>query len=309
MRPTEDVNETSVCAVAVAYGADRDGLSALVASVLPQVDALVVVDNGGTSRLPRWLSGLDPGGKVHILEQATNIGLASAQNLGIGWARAHACTHVLLLDQDSVAGESMVATLLRGLSDLQCSGRRVAAVGPRFHDQREAREAPFVRVRFPRSRKMWCASEPYVRCDFLIASGALIPITVLDDVGSMDADLFIDNVDLEWSFRARSCGYELFGVCDAHLDHRLGDDRKSVLFGVGKVVVHSPIRLYYIMRNRVLLYRMSWTPRLWVAQDVIRIPAKFLEFSVLVPPRSQNVPMMLRGLADGVRGRRGPMRR
>jgi len=125
----------------------------------------------------------------------------------------------------------------------------------------------------------------------------------------MDSDLFIDNVDLEWSFRARSRGYKLFGVCGAHLNHRLGDDRKSILFGLGRIVIHSPIRLYFIMRNRVLLYRMSWTPRLWIAQDVIRVPVKFFQFAVLVPPRLHNVTMMLRGLADGVRGRRGPVTR
>jgi len=184
MRPAEGADGTSVCAIAVSYRPDRDRLSTLVASVLPQVDAMVIVNNDSSRGVSTWLRDSHGGAKVHVLEQPTNVGLASAQNIGIDWARAHACTHVLLLDQDSVAGEGMVAALVGGLVDLQRSGHRVAAVGPRFHDQREDREAPFVRVAFPKSQKVWCTAEPYVRCDFLIASGALIPIATLDDVAT-----------------------------------------------------------------------------------------------------------------------------
>jgi rhamnosyltransferase len=183
----------------------------------------------------------------------------------------------------------------------------VAAVGPRFRDPREDRDAPFVRVAFPMSEKLWCDGEPYVRCDFLIGSGALIPLAVIDDVGPLDADLFIDNVDMEWSFRARAGGYELYGVCAATMGHRLGDARRSVLLGLLQVITHSPDRLYYIMRNRVLLYRMRSTPRAWIAQDILRVPIKFLLFAVLIGPRRRNVPMMVSGLADGLRGRRGPL--
>jgi rhamnosyltransferase len=80
-----------------------------------------------------------------------------------------------------------------------------------------------------------------------------------------------------------------------------------VLFGAGQVVTHSPVRLYYIMRNRVLLYRSRATPRVWVAQDVIRVPVKFFLFAALIGPRRRNVAMMVHGLTDGLRGRRGAL--
>jgi rhamnosyltransferase len=213
---------------------------------------------------------------------------------------------VLVLDHDSVAAPDMVARLLAAETELAHTAR-VAAVGPVFRDPRERAAAPFVRVAFPRSTKVWCdGSSPYVRCDFLISSGSLIRLDVLDDVGVMDDGLFIDNVDMEWSFRARSKGYALYGVCDAAMQHELGDARVAVLGGRAEVVRHGPQRLYFIMRNRVELYRRSYTPRVWVAQDVIRIPVKFVIFAVLVGPRARNVRYMLRGLIDGVRRRSGP---
>ena len=291
----------SVCAVVVTYRPDVDALRAALAAVRPQVQALVVVDNASPGILPALV---DTG--AVLLAQATNVGLARAQNIGIEWARQHACSHVLILDQDSVPGPGMVDALLdawqrRSVTD------RVGAVGPRFRDSREQRDAPFVKVAFPMSRKLWCdANTREVECDFLISSGALIPLAVIDDVGEMDDGLFIDNVDLEWSFRARWRGYNLYGVCAATMEHHLGDERRPVLGGLHQVVTHGPVRLYFIMRNRVTLYRRRHTPRVWIAQDLPRVVAKFLIFSVLVGPRGDNVRFMLRGLMDGIRGRTGP---
>jgi rhamnosyltransferase len=297
----------SVCAVAVTYGPDRDALRSLAAAVRPQVDAFVVVDNHSD---PALLD--DVRADATVLTQPVNVGLAAAQNIGIAWASAHGYSHVLLLDQDSEPAPGMVAALVDALTHLTKDGHPVAAVGPTFFDPREGSDAPFVRVAFPVSEKIQPATlagaeQPYVRCDFLISSGTLIALEVLAAVGAMDASLFIDNVDLEWSFRARSHGYELYGVTAARLNHHLGSDRKPILFGARRIVTHPPIRLYYIMRNRSLLYRMRATPRVWIAQDLLRVPVKFFLFAVLVGPRRQNITMMVRGLSDGALGRRGPI--
>jgi rhamnosyltransferase len=295
-------SDPSVCAVAVTYRPEREALNTLAEATRPQVQDLLVVDNGSAPELTAGLGEL-----VTVLRQPAYLGLAAAQNIGISWARSHGHSHVLLLDQDSEPAPDMVASLLKAETDLLRDGRPVAAVGPTFFDPREGRDAPFIRVAFPVSEKIYSGAQPYVKCDFLISSGALISLDLLDAVGAMRADFFIDNVDLEWSFRVRSKGYELYGVSAARMDHRLGDERRPILFGLRRIVRHSPIRLYYIMRNRTLLYRMRATPRVWTAQDVIRLPIKFVLFAVLVGPRRENAAMMLRGLRDGlILGRSGP---
>jgi len=278
-------------------------LFALVDAVTPQVGAVVVIDNASVGVWQRALNQTMP--DVALLRQPCNVGLAVAQNAGIDWARAYGYSHVLLLDQDSEPGEGMVAALLAALQMLSIDNK-VGAVGPRFHDQREDRDAPFVRIGFPRSQKLWCESDTQsIACDFLISSGALIPIAVLDQVGAMDAGLFIDNVDMEWSFRARAKGYALYGVCSATMHHHLGDDRRVLPFGVGKIVVHGPSRLYYMMRNRLRLYGMRHTPLVWTAQDIPRVLVKLFLFGVLIGPRLRNLRFMLRGLWDGLLGRQG----
>lgn len=300
-----DYSPASVCAVVVTYQPELTALRALIAAVKDQVGAIVVIDNASGGN---WQQGLGAellarGGAV--LAQSHNEGLAAAQNIGIAWGRARGFQHVLLLDQDSEPGKGMVAALLAATRELSATAR-VGAVGSRFHDPREARAAPFVRIGFPLNRKVWCeGTTQKVACDFLISSGTLIPMTVLDQVGGMAAGLFIDNVDLEWCFRARARGYALYGVCAATLRHRLGDDRRRVPLVAGGLVVHSPRRLYYMMRNRLVLYRMPHTPRAWIAQDVPRVLAKLFLFGVIVSPRGLNLRFMLRGLWDGARGHDG----
>jgi rhamnosyltransferase len=295
---------TNVCAVIVSYHPEPNAISSLLDKMAVQVGAVVLVDNASEGDWhPVLAESLSRRGGV-LLAQPHNLGLAAAQNIGIDWARSNGFRYVLLLDQDSEPGAGMVASLVQALQALVTN--QVAAVGPRFHDLREDRDAPFVRIGFPLNRKLWCASDTQqVACDFLISSGTLIPLEVLDRVGSMDEGLFIDNVDLEWGFRARAKGYALYGVCAATMHHRLGDDRRALPFGIGQIVVHGPLRLYYMMRNRLLLYRMPHTPVAWVAQDVPRVLAKLFLFGVLIGPRLRNLRCMLRGLRDGLHGQRG----
>ena len=295
----------TVCAVIVSYHPEPAALLSLVNGLVPEVGAVVVVDNASEGRWQQPLGEKMSAAGGALLHQAHNIGLAAAQNLGIDWARSNGYRYVLMLDQDSEPGDGIVVSLLSALQTLSIT-QRVAAVGPRFHDTREDRDAPFVRIHFPVNRKFWCevGSQP-IACDFLISSGALIPMEVLDRVGPMDAGLFIDNVDLEWGFRARAQGYALYGVCTATMDHRLGDSRRELPFGLGQVVVHGPVRLYYMMRNRLRLYAMPHTPGVWVAQDLPRLLVKLFLFGVVIGPRARNLRCMLRGLWDGLRGRQG----
>jgi rhamnosyltransferase len=291
-----------VCAVLVTHRPELAVLGEALASLDAQVGHVVVVDNASPGDALRASCAARP--RASLLALPENLGLAHALNAGIDHARSLAgVTHVLFLDQDSVPAPDMVPSLLRGLEKLS-SRAPVAAVGPCFRDARESADAPFVRIRFPFNRKLYCGDRcESIRCDFLITSGCLVPLAVLGDVGDMDASLFIDNVDLDWCFRATAAGYGLHGICAAKLSHRLGDTRKR-LPGVSRgIVVHAPRRLFYMMRNRLLLYRRAYTPARWIAQDVPRLVVKLLLFALLVPPRRRNLRCMLAGLKAGIAGR------
>jgi rhamnosyltransferase len=147
-----------------------------------------------------------------------------------------------------------------------------------------------------------------IPCDFLISSGSLLPVDAYRRVGPFDESLFVDNVDLEWCMRARAAGFSLYGVAAAHLEHQLGEARLRVGDKV-RLVVHSPERLYYMTRNRLLLYRRPYMPLKWKIKDSLRIVAKFTATMVFLAPRREYARMTWRGLRDAWRLRAGKLQR
>jgi rhamnosyltransferase len=142
--------------------------------------------------------------------------------------------------------------------------------------------------------------------DFLISSGSLIPLEVLAEVGGMDESMFIDQVDTDWYLRAKSFGYHAIGVCDAVMEHRLGSRTIPLrLLRKRAIPVHSPLRLYYIVRNSLLMYRKPYAPWRWAVYDLKRLLFIIVFFSVASAPRLQNAQKMARGFWDGLLGRKG----
>lgn len=294
-----------VCAVVVSFHPDPALLPAMLARVAPQVGRLLLIDNATRDpEVDRLLRGTLPPNCV-VERNPVNHGLGAAFNRGARWAGEHGCRFLLLLDQDSDVAPDMVARLLEA-HERMAPDAPIAALGPCFIDGRSGQNAPFVRFGFPFNQKLGCDAGAVVACDFLISSGSLIPLTAFAEIGDMDESLFIDNVDIEWCFRATARGYRLYGVGAARMQHRIGDRLQRLPFGLGEVIVHSPLRLYYMTRNRVLLYRRRQTPRIWVAQDLPRLLFKFLRLCCFVVPRARNARAMLAGARDGWRGVSGP---
>ncbi len=96
---------------------------------------------------------------------------------------------------------------------------------------------------------------PIVECDTLISSGCLIPLSVIDAVGTMESALFIDQVDTEWGLRAQKEGFRLYGVRDAVLTHGIGEDFVRPWFAPRRTLpLHSPVRDYYVVRNTIAVF-------------------------------------------------------
>jgi rhamnosyltransferase len=296
-----------ICAAIVTCRPDLAELRAVVAAAAAQVPQTLIIDNAtmdeAYGRFVR--EELPPG--VHHMRNSTNLGLGAAFNQAFEWAGERGFSHVLLLDQDSTIGPDMVSHLAQASAELSARSK-VAGVGPAFIDAHTGRPAPFVRFGLVLNRKVHSVNAALVECDFLISSGSLIAVDAFRTIGPMDESLFIDSVDIEWCFRARRRGYHLFGVGVARMHHRIGD-RIHAIRWLGSTVVHSPVRLYYMTRNRILLYRRPSTPAIWVSQDIPRLVFKLLRFGLLVSPRVRNIRAMWAGVVDGVRGRAGPVGR
>jgi rhamnosyltransferase len=300
-RPASRGDVSDVCAVVISYRPDLQVMSRAMNSMIGQVGRLLIFDNATPDpAVADYLQEI-ASAWIAVTRSPVNLGLGAAMNLAVGYAKAEGFNYLLVLDQDSIPEPGMVATLKTALLELQ-QVEAVAAVGPQFRDSRNGDVAPFVRVAFPFSHKLYGGPAERINCDFLISSGTLLPLRVMDEIGGMDEGLFIDNVDLEWSFRARHHGFALYGICDAQMRHSIGDSLRPSWFTRRGTTVHRPLRLYYIMRNRVNLYGRKETPARWIAQDIPRLVFKFFYTSIFLAPRRKYLQCMLRGLYDGVRG-------
>ena len=142
----------------------------------------------------------------------------------------------------------------------------------------------------------------------LISSGCLIPLPAIDAIGEMDEDFFIDHIDTDWFLRAKSLGWQSYGVCDALMEHALGEQTFRIWWGRWRYLpLHQPFRYYYIYRNSLLLYRRKYPDRFWKQADIIRLVMMFLIFSFCGNQKLDNLRMTLRGIKDGISGKTGPL--
>ena len=291
-------------AIIVTYEPEPEALKGLLEAAMPQVDAVVVVDNGSQDAVSQWVSEWTDGVAI-CLPLGRNLGIAAAQNEGIKWAKARGASYVVFFDQDSRPSQDMVRRLLDASIAKANQGCLVAAVGPRYVDSRRHNPPPFIRIRGLSLRRLDCAHEDIVAVDYLISSGSVISMATLDAVGGMAEPLFIDYVDIEWGLRARRLGFESFGVCNATMEHALGEN--PALFFGRRIPVHSPLRHYYLFRNAVYMYRWVKLPKNWKIVDGWRLVLKFVFYSFVTKPRTKHFSYMAKGILDGLRGHMGKL--
>lgn len=294
--------ESDVCAIIVTYNPDIVALFTLLGQLDKEVD-FYVIDNGSRefSRDYKVIKNFRRCRSLILLPE--NVGLACALNIGIEKVMAEGYRFALLFDQDSRLCDQYVARILS--SYVEASGftdKRIGALGPRIihpQTQRQMKFKLFNRFFF-RSDVPFGNSRHYFQADFLITSGSLLPLEAVREIGGMKESYFIDNLDLEWCFRARSKGFKLVGTNNVMLYHVIGERSANPLVRSGLILEHSPERTYYSSRNRVHLYGVSYSPWGWKIRDVVRFTLKAIWLLIFSCRRKQ----YWRNISVGIRDAR-----
>ncbi len=101
-------------------------------------------------------------------------------------------------------------------------------------------------------------------------SGSLIKREVFESVGFYDDDFFIDFVDIDFCLRLKKHGFRVLKAMQVELQHELGSKQTRNLLGL-KIPFrdHTPWRYYYMMRNRLLMYRRYYSVSpVWICADL-----------------------------------------
>jgi rhamnosyltransferase len=284
-------------AIIVLYFPDVILLNRLLMSIGDQVEKIFVIDNTPGDHpaciTSEWF--LKAGFEVEYIALHDNYGIAKAQNCGIAAAIKWGCDH------------GMVEHLMHAEATLLASNVKVGSVGPIFIDEKTEQYSLAMRYGvFTIKRIVILPTETLpVQSDHLIASGALIRISALLEIGYMREELFIDFVDIEWCLRAKNFNYAHFMIPDAIMKHSIGDEYVSI--AGKKIILHSDIRNYYTVRNACHLIFDKKMDRRWRLHMLFKIP-KYVIFYSITSTSKQRLKMfvsLIRACLHGCMGRLG----
>lgn len=285
-------DQPRLCAVVVLYH-PSEAVRTRLATLAEELDGLAVVSNGCDEPLRDAIAEL-PG--VTLVENAHNVGLAKALNQGVAIAIDYLnADYVWLLDQDSSATGRTARQLAEAFVQARSNGLRPACIGPLLIDDRKS-------VAMTRLE----SGERLHEVPTIATSGSLIPKAVLVEVGVMAEDFFIDCIDHEWCFRARSYGYRSYIDGNTAMPHHMGELVLSVA-GLPRPMYSSPTRHYFITRNTVALLRRRYVPSAWRLLEAAKMVPRVILYVKNSSDRKRSFRLMRRGFVDGLHDRLGPL--
>jgi len=266
-----------VSAVVVLYNPNLLELENNVKSLLIQVDHLILIDNSDKTNI-EFLKSKLPSFKdsIHYIFNNSNLGIASAQNIGIRLSFNLKTDFILLMDQDSCPRNTMVSTLLTDFHKLKDNNINIAAIGPiPINSQNNLPYTPRIRKSIP-----FQIDSNLINSNELISTGMLIDVTTLDKIGFFDEKLFIDGVDHEWCWRAKLNNFQICQSRNTEILHSLGEGDKSII-GL-RLAISSPFRIYYQYRNYIYLFKKKHVPLYWKLNNLIKYSIKYFYYPIFV---------------------------
>ncbi len=266
--------------------------SALIERLRPQVEEIIIVNNGENP----------PQQGCHWIDNPDN-GIAKAQNLGIAKARELGSTHILLMDDDSLPAKNMVATMLSVYykNKRNKAKKPIGVIGPYIKERGSDLPPKYIQAEgtYAYNRVNFYEEETMIRDLFYVAaSGSLIAMEVLDEIGEMREDFFIYFVDTEFCLRARKAGYDIIALRNAELEHSFGERSEHQFLGKTiSTTNHNAQARYYMFRNRKALWKKYATSNAgYVIFDILRTQSELLRVALFEKNKFTKLKAMIKGL-------------
>lgn len=228
-----------IAAGIVLYNPDEGRLRQNIEAILPQVDALYIVDNASqdAEAIDRLLAAYG----LTAQRNATNAGIAAALNQLMLQGESMQMDWVLTLDQDSVCPPDLISTMRPFAKSQEQAGIICPVIVDRSFGMEHA----------PSN------AEDATSVQECITSASLTRVMAWRQTGGFDERLFIDAVDTDFCLTLHEHGWQVLRINSLHLLHEIGHAATChTLFGRTYIAFnHAPVRYYYIARNMVFLSR------------------------------------------------------
>ncbi len=200
-------------------------------SYLSEIDVLYAIDN---SDVPYFelVELLNNTLKIKYINNGKNLGIASALNIGAKLALEKNYEWLLTMDQDSSFTDD---TFFKVFDELE-NKESLALFSP-THIQSEIKFQSVIEK---------------LSVIIVMTSGNIINLKAFSIISGFNEKLFIDEVDHDYCFRAKLKGYGII-QCNIELKHKLGNP----VYRNGKeITIHNDLRIYYITRNNLFIWKM-----------------------------------------------------
>lgn len=225
-----------IAATVILYYPDQHTYTNIL-SYIDQVEILYILDNSERSSR-EMIEMLLTKSNVQYIHDGVNKGIASRLNQAANLAIQAGCDLLLTMDQDSSFEKDTLLTYFNCIENY--AGKNKVAM---YGLQSEGKD----------NAMLSCTSHEATQ---LITSGSVVNLSIYKELNGFDENLFIDGVDLEYCYRSILAGYSILKFDHLYLHHKLGNisyHRSLKNFKLTSRTFHSPIRIYYMVRNHLYL--------------------------------------------------------
>ncbi len=262
---------------------------------------IYIVDNASGSGDVATLSQECPGATV--IANATNVGFAGGNNIGIARALQEGARFILLLNNDTIVEPSLLPGLLGALERNPAAG--IAGAKIRYFDRPSTlwfaggvlndRSGRGTHIGIGEEDQGQYDQEKFV--DFVTGCCLFVRREVIERIGMLDEEYFAYYEDSDFCLRARRAGFQVLFAPSARLLHKVSSS----------AVREGPVYLYFTLRNRLLFLRKN-TPFLRMIPYLPVLAYFYLRHFVRLSLKwrsAARTKAALYGFADGLLGRTG----
>ena len=237
--------------ITVNYNGYKDTCELIDSITFNEEMEMIVVDNGSKENEANILHDRYP--FIKAIRSDQNLGFAGGNNLGIKAAKGK---HLYFINNDTIFKDFNPQVLLHRLE----SSRRIGMVCPKIrfawgsNPIQFAGYTPLSHITI-RNHAIGFGEEdkgqyntPH-QIPYAHGAAMMLKREVIDKVGLMPECYFLYYEELDWSMMITRAGYEIWYEPASTIYHKESQSTGQ----------NSPLRTYYITRNRLLLVKRNWS--------------------------------------------------
>ncbi len=243
-------NEYKLSIITVNYNGFKDTCALIKSIPFNEKMEVIVVDNASEQNEASIILKKFP--QVKVIRSEKNLGFAGGNNLGIKEAKGK---YIFLINNDTIFKEFNVDSLINRLE----SSPQIGMVCPKIrfawsnNPIQYAGYTPLSKITV-RNQAIGYGEEDHGQYDcayptpYAHGAAVLIKREAVEKVGLMPEDYFLYYEEIDWSMMFTRAGYEIWYDPACTIYHKESQSTGQ----------DSPLRTYYITRNRLLLVKRNW---------------------------------------------------